>query len=43
MPGPISVPTLVAMTTRLRAPRARSHLPMMISDSPPLLPGTQWE
>ena len=42
MPG-ISMPTLVAMTSLSRPPRAFSHLPMMVSDSPPLWPGTHLE
>ena len=37
------MPTLLAMTTLLRLPRAFIHLPMMTSDSPPLLPGTHLE
>src|SRR5882757_608941 len=32
-------PTLVASTTSARLPRAVSQLPMMVSDSPPELPG----
>ncbi|CAM5630775.1 hypothetical protein SRIMM317S_05269 [Streptomyces rimosus subsp. rimosus] len=36
-------PTLVAMTTWSRLPREASQLPMTVSDSPPLLPGTQAE
>ena len=42
MPG-ISMPTLVAMTSLSRPPRAFSHLPTMVSDSPPLWPGTHLE
>ena len=37
------MPTLVAMTTLSRLPLFFSHLPMMVSDSPPLLPGTHLE
>ena len=43
LPGAISMPTLVAMMTLSRPPRAFSQLPMMVSDSPPLLPGCQRE
>ena len=32
-------PTFVAMTTSSRRPRAVSHSPMMVSDSPPEFPG----
>jgi hypothetical protein len=39
----MGLPTLVASTTRLRLPLWRSHLPMMVSDSPPEWPGTQRE
>ncbi len=35
--------TLVAITTSERLPRALTHLPMRVSDSPPLLPSTQAE
>ncbi|CAM5284921.1 hypothetical protein SALBM311S_10324 [Streptomyces alboniger] len=35
--------TLVAMTTSERFPRALTHLPMMVSDSPPELPSTHAE
>src|SRR5579872_399303 len=42
-PGPISIPTLVATITLLRFPVRFSQLPMMVSDSPPLCPGTQRE
>src|SRR6185437_12968594 len=42
-PGAISTPTLVAMITRSRTCRRRSQLPMTLSDSPPLWPGTQSE
>ena len=38
-PAPISMPTLVAMTTRSRLPRLFSQLPMIVSDSPPWWPG----
>ena len=34
-----AAPTLVAMTTSARLPRAASQLPMTVSDSPPSLPG----
>src|SRR5882762_890450 len=37
------MPTLVATTTLSRLPLFLSHLPMMVSDSPPLLPGAQRE
>ena len=35
--------TLVAMTTESRFPRAFVHSPMIVSDSPPLCPGTHAE
>ena len=38
-PGSISEPTLVTMTTRSLFFLAFIHLPMIVSDSPPLLPG----
>jgi hypothetical protein len=42
--GFISEPTLVNTTTLSRLDGlAFSHLPMIVSDSPPLLPGTQVE
>ena len=41
--GVISMPTLVAMMTLLRLPERFSQLPMMVSDSPPLCPGTHVE
>ena len=34
-PGAISIPTLVAITTRPRAPDFLSQFPMIASDSPP--------
>src|SRR5512139_188424 len=37
------LPTLVAITTCSRLPLRLSHLPMMVSDSPPRLPGTHDE
>ena len=36
-----SDPTLVATTTVSRLPRAAIHSPMIVSDSPPELPGTR--
>ncbi len=33
--------TLVASTTSSRRPRAANHSPMIVSDSPPELPGTR--
>jgi hypothetical protein len=39
----MSEPTLVAITTRPRAPDLFSQFPMIVSDSPPLWPGTQTE
>jgi hypothetical protein len=42
-PGAISIPTLVAIMTRLRAPDFFSQSPMIVSDSPPVCPGTQTE
>ena len=41
--GPISIPTLVARTTRSRFPVRLSHRPRTVSDSPPWLPGTHRE
>ena len=35
--------TFVAMIMESRLPREAIQLPMMVSDSPPLLPGTQCE
>jgi len=43
LPGPISEPTLVTIVTALRLPRAFSHAPMIVSDSPPTLPGAHFE
>src|SRR5258708_23608389 len=40
---PICMPTLVAMSTWSRLPLFASHLPMIVSDSPPTWPGTQVE
>ena len=37
------MPTLVASTTLSRLPLRLSHLPMIVSDSPPTWPGTQTE
>ena len=34
-----SEPTFVATTTASRLPRAANHSPMIVSDSPPELPG----
>ena len=34
-----SEPTLVAITTSSRLPRAAVHSPMIVSDSPPEFPG----
>ena len=43
-PDPPSQPTLVMTTTLSRRPgEAFNQLPMMVSDSPPWLPGTQAE
>src|SRR5689334_3715470 len=42
-PFPISAPTLVATINLSRLLRAFIHLPMIVSDSPPLLPGAQRE
>src|SRR5579862_834293 len=42
-PGPISTPTLVAITTSSRPPLFSSQFPMMVSDSPPLCPGIHFE
>src|SRR5512140_1859514 len=42
-PSPMSRPTLLASTTLLRRPPRFSHLPITVSDSPPLWPGTQRE
>src|ERR1700712_5551928 len=39
----MSPPSFVAMSTSSRRPRFFSHCPMMVSDSPPLLPGFQLE
>ena len=42
----IGLPTLVAISTRARLPAlpgAASQLPMTVSDSPPVWPGTQRE
>ena len=41
--SPIGLPTLVARTMRERLPLVFSHLPMIVSDSPPAWPGTQRE
>src|SRR5690242_20578796 len=41
--GDSSIPTLVAMTTRLRLPDRASQLPITVSDSPPLCPGAHFE
>jgi hypothetical protein len=42
--GPGAEPTLEIRTTcERRAGEARSQLPIIVSDSPPLLPGTQRE
>src|SRR4029077_295789 len=41
--GPISIPTLVAIRSFPRLPVRLSQLPRMVSDSPPLFPGTQVE
>src|SRR4029453_19342737 len=43
MSGPSSEPTFVTTIVRLRLPRLRIHSPMIVSDSPPLLPGTHFE
>lgn len=43
LPSPMSMPTLVAMTTLSRLPVALNQFPMMVSDSPPLLPGAHRE
>ena len=40
---PGDLPTFVATTMSSRLPRAAIQLPMIVSDSPPLLPGTQAE
>ncbi len=42
-PEPMSSPTLVAITALARLPLALTQLPMMVSNSPPLWPGTQRE
>src|SRR5947199_249672 len=42
-PSPISIPGLVATMTLLRLSPFASHLPRIISDSPPLCPGIQRE
>ncbi len=34
-------PTFVAITTESRLPRLAIHLPMIVSDSPPELPGAR--
>jgi hypothetical protein len=39
----MSEPTLVAITTLSRLPLRLSQLPITVSDSPPLWPGTQRE
>src|SRR5450755_1459689 len=39
----MGLPTLVASTMRSRLPLCASHLPMIVSDSPPACPGTQRE
>jgi hypothetical protein len=36
-------PTLVAITMSALSPRDASHRPMIVSDSPPWLPGAQNE
>src|SRR5580704_230396 len=43
LPSPISMPSLVATITLLRLSPFASHLPRMVSDSPPLWPGIQRE
>jgi hypothetical protein len=42
-PSPPAKPTLVAISTSSRRPRRASHSPMIVSLSPPLLPGAQAE
>ncbi|SIH94315.1 Uncharacterised protein [Mycobacteroides abscessus subsp. abscessus] len=37
------IPTFVAMTISSRLPRAAIHSPMIVSDSPPVLPSTHTE
>jgi hypothetical protein len=37
------MPTLVAMIMWIRLPRSFIHLPRMVSDSPPWLPGMKRE
>src|SRR5215472_12781219 len=43
LPPPGSDPTLVARITSLRRSLLTNHLPNMVSDSPPRLPGTHHE
>src|ERR1700733_11820576 len=43
LPSPISRPSLVARITLLRLLPFASHLPRMVSDSPPVWPGIQRE
>src|SRR5262249_8781551 len=41
MPSPIAIPPLVISTTRSRLPLLFIHSPRIVSDSPPLWPGTK--